>query len=198
MGRTTGRSADDTRRAVLTAAAVAIRTKGVHVSLDDIARQAGVSKGGLLYHFPSKEELILELVRDLLASFRASIEAHLDPQDTMPGGLARAYLRTLFAPAEEEARDAIAVMIQLMVIPEVAELARADARDLQAELGADGLSPEVLALVVSSADGVSAAPLWGAAVAGEEYPRLGRHLIELTRRPELWEDLHWDERPAHP
>ncbi|MEV4728318.1 TetR/AcrR family transcriptional regulator, partial [Micromonospora humida] len=93
MGRTAGRSPQDTRRALLDAAADAVRARGIHASLDDIARFAGVSKGGLIYHFASKDDLILELARDQLASFQAGIDAALDPTDTAPGRLTRAYLR---------------------------------------------------------------------------------------------------------
>jgi AcrR family transcriptional regulator len=163
-----GRSAQDTRRALLTAAGDAIRAKGVHASLDDIARQAGVSKGGLIYHFASKEELVLELARDLFTAFRTDITRQLDPNDSTPGRLTRAYLRTLRNPAEDEtaAREAIALVTQLMTIPAVADLARREAEALQAELDADGLPPDVLALVISAADGISSAP------SGEPPPTL--------------------------
>jgi len=33
-----------------------------HLTLDAVAREAGVSKGGLLYHFPSKEALLSAMV----------------------------------------------------------------------------------------------------------------------------------------
>lgn len=33
-----------------------------HMTLEAVAREAGVSKGGLLYHFPSKEELLTAMV----------------------------------------------------------------------------------------------------------------------------------------
>ena len=34
----------------------------VHLTLDAVAERAGVSKGGLLYHFPSKESLLQAMV----------------------------------------------------------------------------------------------------------------------------------------
>jgi AcrR family transcriptional regulator len=47
-----------------------------HLSLEAIARQAGVSKGGLLYHFPTKIELMRALVGyHLAATERAVAEA---------------------------------------------------------------------------------------------------------------------------
>lgn len=195
MGRTMGRSAQDTRRALLDAAGAAIRVNGAHASLDEIARQAGVSKGGLIYHFASKDDLILELARDLLVAIRNSIEAELEPSDTAPGRLTRAYIRALMAPAEDEAaaRDALMLITQLITIPAVVELVVNDTEELQRELDADGLPAGVLTLVVAAADGVNSAPLWGVSAAGAGRRRLEHRLIELTRRPELWERLPWSD-----
>ncbi|GAA2577256.1 TetR family transcriptional regulator [Dactylosporangium fulvum] len=197
MGRTAGRSPEDTRRALLDAAGKAIRARGIHASLDDIARHAGVSKGGLIYHFASKDELILELARDLLTSFRSDITAQLDPHDTEPGRLTRAYIRTLLAPADDEtaAREAIELIAQLMTIPAVAELARAHYEQLDAELAADGLPDDVRTLVIAAADGINSAPLWGASMQYMQDPKcqqLEQRLIQLTRQPELWQQLPWD------
>ncbi|MET7709827.1 TetR/AcrR family transcriptional regulator [Micromonospora sp. NPDC005413] len=191
MGRTAGRSPQDTRRALLDAAADAVRARGVHASLDDIARFAGVSKGGLIYHFASKDELILELARDQLAAFQASIDAALDPSDTAPGRLTRAYIRSSVAPADDDApvHESLALITQLMSLPAVAELARADAERLDAALAADGLPADVLALVVAAADGMSTAPLWGASTQTLAHRRLAERLLHLTRNPHLWETL---------
>ncbi|MBP2328013.1 AcrR family transcriptional regulator [Kibdelosporangium banguiense] len=191
MGRTAGRSPEDTRRALLDAAAAAIRRSGIHASLDEIARQAGVSKGGLIYHFANKDELILALTRDHLSAFRKSVHDRLDPADTGPGRLTRAYIRALLEPTEDDAavRDAIMLIGQLMTVPAVVELTRADSEDLYAELDADGLPEHVLTLVTTAADGVSTAPLWGVSGLEPRYRDLERRLIELTRRPELWDAL---------
>ncbi|MBW4700521.1 MULTISPECIES: TetR/AcrR family transcriptional regulator [unclassified Micromonospora] len=190
MGRTAGRSPQATRRALLDAAADAVRARGIHASLDDIARFAGVSKGGLIYHFASKDELIAELARDQLAAFQASIDAALDPSDTAPGRLTRAYLRAAVAPADDATvRASLSLITQLMTVPAVAELARADAERLEAALAADGLPAEVLALVVAAADGMSTAPLWGAPTHTPAHRRLVERLLHLTRNPHLWETL---------
>ncbi|MET7418987.1 TetR/AcrR family transcriptional regulator [Dactylosporangium sp. NPDC005555] len=191
MGRTAGRSPHDTRRALVDAAADAVRARGIHASLDDIARFAGVSKGGLIYHFASKDELILELARDQLAAFQASVDAALDPSDTEPGRLTRAYIRAALAPVEDDVamRQSLALITQLMTLPAVAELARADAERWDAALAADGLPPDVLTLVVAAADGMSTAPLWGASTQTPAHRRLAQRLLHLTRHPHLWEAL---------
>lgn len=56
----------DTRTRILQAAKALAETndsvQGVTVSLESVAQQAGLTKPGLMYHFPSKEALMLGLV----------------------------------------------------------------------------------------------------------------------------------------
>ncbi len=51
------------REAILDAAeAVVLASGAAHLTLDAVAERAGVSKGGLLYNFPSKESLLQAMV----------------------------------------------------------------------------------------------------------------------------------------
>ncbi len=64
-------SSAETRAHILAAAADLAKEKGAaHISLEAIAKRAGISKGGLLYHFPRKDALI-----------RALVELHLEEVD---------------------------------------------------------------------------------------------------------------------
>lgn len=59
-------------------------------TLDAAARAAGVSKGGLLYHFPSREAL----VEGVLARFSALIDADLDVMAAAPEGPVAYFVRS--------------------------------------------------------------------------------------------------------
>lgn len=62
------------------------------LSLEAVAQRAGVSKGGLLYNFPTKAKLLQGLVEDYLDGFEAALDAATDPEN---GGesLLEAYVR---------------------------------------------------------------------------------------------------------
>lgn len=65
----------DTRQKILTAAGEIARQSGPgNLSLDAVAAHAGVSKGGLLYHFPSKSRLLEALVDEFMRRFEAELE----------------------------------------------------------------------------------------------------------------------------
>ena len=62
----------ETRAHILAAAAELAKEKGAaHISIEAIAQRAGLSKGGLLYHFPRKDALIQALVEQHMAEVDA-------------------------------------------------------------------------------------------------------------------------------
>jgi AcrR family transcriptional regulator len=84
MPRTAVLPPAERRLALLKAAFREVAEKGFsEVTLDDIARRAGVSKGVTLYHFESKEDLFLELFAWLIDSIhgrmRETVAAAPDP-----------------------------------------------------------------------------------------------------------------------
>lgn len=64
------------RDKILEAAAEVARAEGAaNLSLDAVAAKAGVSKGGLLYHFPTKAALMRASVEFFIDGFEARLEA---------------------------------------------------------------------------------------------------------------------------
>jgi AcrR family transcriptional regulator len=55
------------RQRILETAHVAFSERGADVQMDDVARSAGVGVGTLYRHFPTKEALISELAREIVA-----------------------------------------------------------------------------------------------------------------------------------
>ena len=68
-------AARGTRERLLTAAVSALQRQGVGaLTLDAVAREAGVSKGGLLHHFPSKDALSEALASKQVQNVEESLE----------------------------------------------------------------------------------------------------------------------------
>ncbi|MEU6077703.1 TetR family transcriptional regulator [Micromonospora sp. NPDC047074] len=185
MARTAGRSAAETRRLILDAAARLISRHGTAVPVADIAEAAGVSKGGLLYHFPNKEELLSGLASDLMGQFRRDVErAAAEEEAGTPGRLTRAYIRVSFAHANDLTglRDHIALAAHLMFEPSLEALAQRDAEQWREALLDDGLEPAIIRMVIAAADGSNTAPLWGAVLDDADRHQLETDLVALTHR----------------
>jgi AcrR family transcriptional regulator len=61
------------REALLAAAAQAFAQGGIQVSAEEVARRAGVAKGTLFRHFPSKRDLVNAVAVDRLLQLRAAV-----------------------------------------------------------------------------------------------------------------------------
>jgi AcrR family transcriptional regulator len=86
-----------TRERLIEAALTTLSREGVqNLTLDHVAKEAQVSKGGLLHHFPSKDALVEAVLRYLFDSFIERVEAFLKDEAVQPGRLLRAYIRATF------------------------------------------------------------------------------------------------------
>lgn len=87
------RGRPSSREAMLDAAEMVVVTHGaVRLTLDAVAKQAKASKGGVMYHFPSKEALLQALVTRAIERSHAAREK-LQPARPTPGQALRAYVR---------------------------------------------------------------------------------------------------------
>ncbi len=80
-----------TRGRIIRAAEALTRDTGAgNLSLEAVAAEAGVSKGGLLYHFPSKAKLFEAMIEDYLARWGDALAARENAETA--NGVAKAYL----------------------------------------------------------------------------------------------------------
>jgi AcrR family transcriptional regulator len=79
------------RERLLDAAEKVVARDGVaNLTLDAVAREGGVSKGGLLYHFPSKSALITSVVERLAVQCDADHANAIAAAGEGPGAVTRA------------------------------------------------------------------------------------------------------------
>lgn len=104
----------DARTRILDAAEAIVQARGVPaMTLDGAAREAGVSKGGLLYHFASKEALLMALMQRLADHVSADFDALVAAQAEGPGRVFRAVIAWGFDTPDlcEQHQRAAAVML---------------------------------------------------------------------------------------
>jgi AcrR family transcriptional regulator len=77
--------AERNRQRLLAAAKELFRTQGLHVTLDDVARHAGVGTGTAYRRFPNKDALIDALMVDRIAEIRAIAQECLEEPDPWVG-----------------------------------------------------------------------------------------------------------------
>ncbi|MFJ5486377.1 TetR/AcrR family transcriptional regulator [Hansschlegelia beijingensis] len=85
------------RRALLDETAnIAARDGLAAVTIDAVAKAAGVTKGGLFHHFPSKQALLAGVFSEMLMSFDERIDARMAKDPEPVGRFTRAYVEGVF------------------------------------------------------------------------------------------------------
>jgi AcrR family transcriptional regulator len=169
----------------LNAAEQVVARDGVsNLTLDAAAREAGVSKGGLLYHFPSKSALVIAVVERLATRCESKHAEALNAEDPGPGAFTRAYLRARLQPREpQETLIQTALLAAAGTDPQYLDPFRQRLTHWQTRLESDGIDPAIACIVRLAIDGLCLGQVLGMPVPdGELRQRVQDKLIEMTRQ----------------
>lgn len=153
------RDKERTRLAVLEAAERMFAEHGARVSLSDIATAAGVTKGGLMHHFPHRGALLAGVTEHLIAKVWAEVHERIDLSENRPGKFTRGYVRALTSGSESVTRafSPTGLLVALGSARDLEELFAADARRLHEAFAADGLAPATTSVIRFAAEGLATA-----------------------------------------
>lgn len=178
------------RPALLRAAATLVAERGyAALTLDAVGQATGVSKGGVLYHFPTKEALVAALLEEMTTAFEIAQAAAHAADPSAPGAWTRAYLAATVAPPIDDSDDSegpaeppsVALLAAVGYAPSLLDPIRARYAEWVERLEDDGL-PGVDAHVVRlAADGLWSADLFDLAPPDPELrARIHARLAELA------------------
>lgn len=151
--------ARDTRSQLLDAAEAVVAQEGVrNLTLDAVAARSGVSKGGLLYHFRSKEDLAAAMIERSIAWFDdALIEAGADDPDRR-GRFTRAYVKASLGmtPLTGAGFDNLcsAITTALLSFPERLGPVQEQGARTQRDIENDGFDPVLATIIRLAVDGL--------------------------------------------
>ena len=186
----TKRAYPSARARILDAAERVILRKGIgRLSVEAVAAEAEVSKGGFFYHFKSKDDLLAALVTRLAETVAAGMAATAEADPEPHGRLLRSYVRYAFGAGEDPARrERLRALVLALIAasadsPGVVASAKEANAEAFAAAAADGVPIAQVLLVHLALDG-----LWlGEGLGTLELPAdwrgaLADLLVELTRR----------------
>ncbi|MFD2758367.1 TetR/AcrR family transcriptional regulator [Gulosibacter faecalis] len=176
------RNAERTRLEILAAARDVLAERGTATSLQHVATAAGISKGGLLHHFASKDDLLFAVVETYFESIQRGVRDRIDLSENRPGKALRAYVRALCevdSPIRQEFARFADFWSYLCSIPGVQELSDADTAHWHEFLAGDGLDPDRILLVRYAAEGLATASSYDNAVLHDGLDRARPMLLAL-------------------
>jgi AcrR family transcriptional regulator len=138
------------------AEAVVVRQGIANLTLDAVAADAKLSKGGLLHHFPNKDRLVEAMVERSAVGWRECYETAYENSPPGPGRLTRGLLAGCFTHSwtEQLKRSSSAVFAALAHNPSLIEPMRAAYTDLYKRIAEDDLPPGVGEAVAAAVDGL--------------------------------------------
>lgn len=154
------RDKERTRKAIVDAASQMFQAHGANVSLADIAAAAGVSKGALTHHFPSRNALEEAMLVDASQRLWDAVHARIDLAENRPGKLLRGYIRALTDDTDPTVRELFSPGWLLLVIGSgepVGKVLESDAERWRQAFDADGLNPATTLTIRYATEGLAGA-----------------------------------------
>ena len=153
------KNSSQTKSKLLEAAAQVVKEKGASgLTLDAVAKQAGVSKGGLLYHYPSKSALLSGMVAYLNNRFEQAIENQVAQGKVT---WLEAYVTMSFDPQHSQIAESAGMLAAVANDLTLLEPLSKQYKVLQEQVEASGLDPDLATIVRLAADGLWFTELFG-------------------------------------
>lgn len=137
---------------------VALRDGVAKLTFDAVAAEAGMSKGGVLHHFASKDQLIEAMVRRTACEWRECYMSAYESTPEGPGRMARGILSHCLLGDESWTeplrRRFSCVLAALAQNPSLVQSMRETYSDIYTRLENDGLPPGTGEAIGAAIDGI--------------------------------------------
>jgi AcrR family transcriptional regulator len=163
------RNPTQTKENLLLAATKLILQHGAaNLTLDAVALESGVSKGGLLHHFPNKDTLLRGILTYHTSLFEARLKRELEAEPKKKRGRwARAYIRASLNPDPGEAEIGWALASIVTADPQLMDVLNESFRAAETQSLNDGLPAARATAIRLACDGYWLGELGGMPAIGE-------------------------------
>ncbi|MGG0845104.1 TetR family transcriptional regulator [Peribacillus simplex] len=153
------------------------------LTLDSVAKQAGVSKGGLLYHFPSKEALMIGLAEYIFEKFNIRFNEHSENVDPIEKGKwCRALIEVSKWDLEHNAELNIGIIAASMLNPDLSESISQRYQYVQKKVEQDNIDPITATIIRLAIDGLYYSELFNIAPLDEDLrEKVIQQLMTMTK-----------------
>jgi AcrR family transcriptional regulator len=174
------------RNHILSAASSIVKTHGAEkLTLEAVAKVAGISKGGLLHHFPKKQALINAMVEESTNNFVSNINERATNATTGDGKWSRSYIEATFDDVKGGHGNEIntAIIASLFTNPELLIKLQNEYSNLQKKIENDGIDPVLATIVRLAVDGLWFSEIFGVGDLDSELrEKVIEYLTNMTKR----------------
>ncbi|PHK48931.1 TetR/AcrR family transcriptional regulator [Staphylococcus edaphicus] len=147
---------------LLQAAATIVDEQGSeYLTLDAVAKKAGVSKGGLLYHFKNKFALIQGLVDHADALYRENVNGHVHADHQDQGKWARAFIEATRGHRSENGSITSGMLAAQGINSQLLQPLQDTYKEWQKNIENDGLDKVDATIIRLAVDGLWLSEIFG-------------------------------------
>ncbi|GCD83988.1 TetR/AcrR family transcriptional regulator [Parageobacillus thermoglucosidasius] len=152
------------------------------LTLDSVAKQAGISKGGLLYHFPNKEALLIGLAQYIFEEFTIRLEEHAKKDPIEKGKWCRAFIEASKWDLEHNAELNVGIIAASMLNPDLLENISQSCDYIQNKVEQDNINPVTATIIRLAIDGLYYSELFNIAPLDDKLrEKVIQQLINMTK-----------------
>ncbi|AKZ25699.1 MULTISPECIES: TetR/AcrR family transcriptional regulator [Ralstonia solanacearum species complex] len=182
----TTRSERSRKAAIQAALAILSRDGPGQLTFDAIARESGISKGGLMHQFPNKGAVLKALLEHQIEHFDKFTRGYLAAiGEDRPQAHLAAQIATLRESITTPHSVAFAILAALIEDPELLALNRQMEADAIERIRAEATDPDLSLLRMEAAKGLALSALFGlSALSVQERDRLFERLLDDHQWPD--------------
>lgn len=152
------------------------------LTLEAVAKHAGISKGGLLYHFANKEALLVGLTEHTFEEFIASFNEQANKERKEKGKWSRALIKLFKCDLEHKSELNIGVLAHSLLDSETAGTITENYQYVQYKMEKDGISPVTATIIRLAMDGFYYSELLNVAPMEKELRgKVLKELLNMTK-----------------
>lgn len=156
------RRSNNSRLSILEATQrVAVERGANKISLDSVAKEAGLTKGGVLYNFPNKDALITGLLERLLDNYGPLIEQNVVQLQGEPQPMLRSLCRVIDQLQELDQNIPMAILAAAAENLSLLEPLRRDMASRYQQVQEEAPEPDEASLLWCAAEGLMLLDLFG-------------------------------------
>jgi len=170
------------REQLLDAAEHVVLQEGAsHMTMDAVAAKAGVSKGGLIYHFPSQRDLLQAMLKRFIDQVETRLAEARARLPASPVREIKAYVMAWFTLGSQYRRSASALLATITREPGLLETVRKKHVEVLAKIIEAAPNPERATILSLATEGMWMSELLGISpLAHNEHGRIKRALLRLA------------------
>lgn len=157
------------------------RAGASHLTIDAVAAEAGLSKGGVLYHYPNKRSMLEGMLESVISRNRERSNRYLAESANEPAALLPVQIKAESEQTADERAMSLAILATAAEDPELLNPARSFLKQLFKDIQAQPGDTELALILLLASEGMRFLGMLNLLpLSARQHKQLDRRLLEMA------------------